>query len=366
MSHHIPDASGEPSLYDGVKQEYHIEVTSQFLPNEDHRVNIQGTTETILVIKGRPHRKPMGPKYSEGTILIFDRGQWEITESRKRGSEWIYFALPWPECPPGMQPMHFTEEEVQQKRRRSPRYSIDDTFRDEHREKWYVRTYLFEADDQNPEWHYEVLHLKGKLLPHWQRESNLHRWKLLSHNLQILDIDLLPAGEVISVAFDGADEVDSGLNCIKGGGACLFQEKIVAVQAKKFVVVADFRKISPTLCTPTTWPSGIPIEVVPSSYPYVTSKLLGLGATNVVLRPGGKAKAGPCVTDNGNFLLDAVFPPLGEGSDVVQELAEAIKGIVGVVEHGLFYGGSKGWKGRPEVAYFGMEDGAVKLLATNG
>ncbi|KAF3920814.1 hypothetical protein ABW20_dc0109358 [Dactylellina cionopaga] len=189
---------------------------------------------------------------------------------------------------------------------------------------------------------------------------------LLSHNLQILDIDLLPAGEVISVAFDGADEVDSGLNCIKGGGACLFQEKIVAVQAKKFVVVADFRKISPTLCTPTTWPSGIPIEVVPSSYPYVTSKLLGLGATNVVLRPGGKAKAGPCVTDNGNFLLDAVFPPLGEGSDVVQELAEAIKGIVGVVEHGLFYGGSKGWKGRPEVAYFGMEDGAVKLLATNG
>ncbi|KAF3904981.1 hypothetical protein AA313_de0201156 [Arthrobotrys entomopaga] len=182
---------------------------------------------------------------------------------------------------------------------------------------------------------------------------------LLTHNLEILDIDLLPPGELISVAFDGADEVDSQLNCIKGGGACLFQEKIVAVQAAKFVVVADFRKISKTLCTPSTWPSGIPIEVVPSSYPYVTAKLITLGATNVILRPGGKAKAGPCVTDNGNFLLDAVFPTLAEGNDVVQTLAEAIKGIVGVVEHGLFYGGSKGWQGRPLVAYFGMEDGAV-------
>ncbi|EGX53600.1 hypothetical protein AOL_s00006g466 [Orbilia oligospora ATCC 24927] len=185
---------------------------------------------------------------------------------------------------------------------------------------------------------------------------------LLQHGLEVLDIDLLPAGQAISVAFDGADEVDAQLNCIKGGGACLFQEKIVAVQAEKFVVVADFRKISKTLLTPTTWASGIPIEVVPSSYPYVTAKLTTLGATKVVLRPGGKAKAGPCVTDNGNFLLDAVFPTLPEGEDVVQDLAEAIKGIVGVVEHGLFYGGSRGWKGRPEVAYFGMADGTVNTL----
>ncbi|KAK6531063.1 ribose-5-phosphate isomerase rki1 [Arthrobotrys megalospora] len=189
---------------------------------------------------------------------------------------------------------------------------------------------------------------------------------LLTHGLEILDIDLLPVGEIISVAFDGADEVDSQLNCIKGGGACLFQEKIVAVQAEKFVVVADFRKVSKTLLTPTTWASGIPIEVVPSSYPYVTAKLTALGATQVILRPGGKAKAGPCVTDNGNFLLDAVFPTLAEGEDVVQDLAEAIKSIVGVVEHGLFYGGTRGWKGRPEVAYFGMEDGTVNTLTNQG
>lgn len=50
--------------------------------------------------------------------------------------------------------------------------------------------------------------------------------------------DALPEGTVLDVAFDGADEVDDDLNCIKGGGACLFQEKLVALQAKEFVCVA--------------------------------------------------------------------------------------------------------------------------------
>lgn len=189
---------------------------------------------------------------------------------------------------------------------------------------------------------------------------------LLAKKLQILDIDLLPVGETIAVSFDGADEVDSQLNLIKGGGACLFQEKIVAIQAAKFICVADFRKVSKTLCTPTTWAAGIPIEVVPMSYVYVSQKLASLGATSVILRSGGKSKAGPCVTDNGNFLIDALFPTLSEGDDVVQELAKEIKGIIGVVEHGLFYGGSSGWKGRPQTAYFGMEDGSVNVLDANG
>lgn len=50
--------------------------------------------------------------------------------------------------------------------------------------------------------------------------------------------DLLPEGVTLEVAFDGADEVDEDLNCIKGGGACLFQEKLVAERAKKFVCIA--------------------------------------------------------------------------------------------------------------------------------
>jgi hypothetical protein len=67
---------------------------------------------------------------------------------------------------------------------------------------------------------------------------------------------------MLDVAFDGADEVDAELNCIKGGGACLFQEKLVAERAKKFVCVADYRKRQERLLT--NWPT-IPIEVAPLS-----------------------------------------------------------------------------------------------------
>lgn len=59
-----------------------------------------------------------------------------------------------------------------------------------------------------------------------------------SAGLTAVDFDAIPEGTVLDVAFDGADEVDDELNLIKGGGACLFQEKIVALQAKEFIVVA--------------------------------------------------------------------------------------------------------------------------------
>jgi len=191
---------------------------------------------------------------------------------------------------------------------------------------------------------------------------------LLRAGLKVAEVDLLPPGAKIAVCFDGADEIDFQLNCIKGGGACLFQEKLVAVSSNEFICVADFRKISKNLLTPTTWESGVPIEVLPLSYMYVSSQLVTkLGASATILRSGGKAKAGPCVTDNGNFIIDAKWPTLlGQNVDEVQTLAEGIKRIVGVVDHGLFYGGSHGWAGRPMKAYFGMEDGGVKSLGPEG
>jgi ribose 5-phosphate isomerase A len=54
---------------------------------------------------------------------------------------------------------------------------------------------------------------------------------------------------VIDVAFDGADEVDSNLNCIKGGGACHLQEKLIISNSNKFIVIADYRKKSNILST---------------------------------------------------------------------------------------------------------------------
>lgn len=166
--------------------------------------------------------------------------------------------------------------------------------------------------------------------------------------LNLGQIDAYQVGD-LDIAFDGADEVDSQLNCIKGGGACLFQEKLVSVCARKFVLVADYRKKSDKLGV--QWTQGIPIEVVPLAYNKVIRDLTAEGATSVTLRLGGKAKAGPVVTDNGNFLLDAVFPPLEPSS--AKELDTKIKLMVGVVETGIFV--------NADIAYFGESDGTFSI-----
>lgn len=67
------------------------------------------------------------------------------------------------------------------------------------------------------------------------------RQVIVQAGLTPIAFDSLPDGEVLDVAFDGADEVDDDLNCIKGGGACLFQEKLVAERAKKFICVAGMQ-----------------------------------------------------------------------------------------------------------------------------
>lgn len=154
----------------------------------------------------------------------------------------------------------------------------------------------------------------------------------------------------VDVAFDGADEVDYNLQLIKGGGACLLQEKLVSTSAKKFIVVADSSKRSPKLLG-SNWRQGIPIEVVPPAYVLVKHKLLNdLKAVNVVLRQGGKAKAGPIVTDNNNFILDADFGQIENPA----ELHQKIKLIVGVVETGLFIDNAA-------KVYFGNSDGSVEI-----
>jgi len=133
-------------------------------------------------------------------------------------------------------------------------------------------------------------------------------------------------------------------------------------------VVADYRKISESLST--RYIAGVPIEVVPPAVSYVTKRLTELGSVGPRLRMGGPAKAGPCVTDNGNFIIDAPFrdgaivtdavaqPVKGKGIGdpyTVEKLAELIKSTVGVVEHGIFCKGNA----KPVIAYFGMEDGTV-------
>ena len=70
---------------------------------------------------------------------------------------------------------------------------------------------------------------------------------IINAGLIPIEFDALPDDAQIDVAFDGADEVDEDLNCIKGGGACLYQEKLVAMRSKQFICVAGMRSLEPPL-----------------------------------------------------------------------------------------------------------------------
>ncbi|KAJ3351291.1 hypothetical protein HDU83_009018 [Entophlyctis luteolus] len=173
-----------------------------------------------------------------------------------------------------------------------------------------------------------------------------------------LPLSELSAHPVIDVNFDGADEIDPSLNCIKGGGGCHLQEKLVAAAAKKFVVVADYRKESTGLGI--EWKKGVPKGLQRSAQDLFsdglgldTQKLEALGFSSV-LRMGAPAKAGPAVTDSGNLILD-VFVGVLHGDAAVSSVHQKIKLIPGVVETGLFIG-MAGW------AYLGLSDGSVKVL----
>jgi ribose 5-phosphate isomerase A len=147
----------------------------------------------------------------------------------------------------------------------------------------------------------------------------------LAKSFSIPIIDFFQSS-VIDVTIDGADEIAPGLALIKGGGGALLREKIVASASKRFVVVADSRKVVTHL---GKFP--LPVEVIPMAVPLVEKKLLDLGIPSTVR----KLASGPeFITDEGNVILDCTC---GEIEDP-EQLAASIRKIVGVVEHGLFLG----------------------------
>jgi len=174
---------------------------------------------------------------------------------------------------------------------------------------------------------------------------------ILAANLTLGDLDQYP---VVNVTIDGADEVDAALDCIKGGGACHLREKILAEAAETFVIVADYRKNSQVLGT--NYVVGVPIEVSPPAYAPLLARIRTMGSPNAALRMA-KAKAGPVVTDNGNFVVDAPFDPAVLADP--KELLGRIKMLTGVVEVGLFCAMAK-------VAYFGNQDGRVTVRWADG
>lgn len=146
--------------------------------------------------------------------------------------------------------------------------------------------------------------------------SEATRKRLESHGIAVLDLNDV---DCIPIYVDGADEIDTGLNMIKGGGGALTREKIVAAVAERFVCIADGSKLVDTM---GKFP--LPVEVIPMARAHVARQLAKLGGTPV-LREG-------FVTDNGNLILDvrglSISDPKG--------LEAQINQIVGVVTNGLF------------------------------
>jgi ribose 5-phosphate isomerase A len=134
---------------------------------------------------------------------------------------------------------------------------------------------------------------------------------------------------VIDVTIDGADQIDPKLNLIKGMGAALAREKIVASVSKQNVIIADESKKVKALGENN---QPVPIEALPFAIAVVKRRIKAVGG-NPVLREG-KGKVGPVITDNGNVIIDANFGVINNAA----ELEVKLKMIPGVVETGLFIG----------------------------
>tara|TARA_R110000737_G_C14408433_1_gene455524 strand:- start:27 stop:734 length:708 start_codon:yes stop_codon:yes gene_type:complete len=140
--------------------------------------------------------------------------------------------------------------------------------------------------------------------------------RLKAYGIEVFDLNNVDG---IDVYVDGADEINPHMHMIKGGGAALTREKIVAAVAKTFVCIADDTKQVPML---GRFP--LPVEVIPMARSYVARELVKLGG-DPVYRQG-------VITDNGNVILDVhnlkIMDP--------KALENDINAIAGVVTNGLF------------------------------
>ncbi|MBD1585365.1 ribose-5-phosphate isomerase RpiA [Pseudomonas typographi] len=162
--------------------------------------------------------------------------------------------------------------------------------------------------------------------------------RLKSHGIAVYELNTV--GD-LEFYVDGADQSDERLRLIKGGGAALTREKIVAAVARTFICIADASKLVPVL---GTFP--LPVEVIPMARSHVARQLVKLGG-DPVYREGVK-------TDNGNIILDVhnlhIIDPVA--------LERDINAIVGVVTNGLF-------AARPaDLLLLGTEHGVKALKAS--
>ena len=166
------------------------------------------------------------------------------------------------------------------------------------------------------------------------------------HGIRLTTLDETPD---LDLAFDGADEVDPAFNLIKGRGAAQTREKIVASRAREFVVLVDESKMVDQL----GHRMPLPVEVIPMAVSPVMKVLQALGA-EPELRMGMK-KDGPVVSDQGMWVIDAMFRGLPDPAHVDHVLLHT----PGVIDHGLFLG-------MATQVLVGAADGTVRIPPKRG
>jgi len=163
----------------------------------------------------------------------------------------------------------------------------------------------------------------------------------LARRLKIPLVDDLGTFKKIDLTIDGADEVDSQLNLIKGGGGALTREKIVASRSERVVIVVDEKKLVKQL---GKFP--LPVEVLPFGWRSTLEILRDLGARVKLRQKDAKT---PYRTDNGNYIVDCAFGKIANPPN----LASQIKNIAGVVEVGLFIS-------RADLVLIGRRNGRIE------
>ncbi len=138
-------------------------------------------------------------------------------------------------------------------------------------------------------------------------------------------VTLAEAG-ILDLTVDGADEVDPGLNLIKGYGRAFVREKIVAASSRRLIIVVGDEKLVRQLGTR----GRLPVEVMPFALPLCERRLSELGCRPVLYLDAGQ----PFITDNGNHILDCQIAPIQDAARMETEI-HAIPGVVGT---GLFLG----------------------------
>ncbi len=141
---------------------------------------------------------------------------------------------------------------------------------------------------------------------------------------QNIPLSTLAAHPTIELTIDGADEVDAHLNLIKGGGAALVREKIIANASKRILIVVDESKVSRVLGSSF----ALPVEIVRFGWE-ATQREVNKICGKSDLRGGIE---NPLITDNGNYILDCPFDGIPEPEKVELQL----NNIPGVVENGIF------------------------------